>query len=107
MEVIKEEARVNGDKPKGGQGKNYIQVGAFKTNAAAVSLSKKLSALLPEPVLAQVISPLQQSDLHKVWVGPLTEEKQKLYDKLMELSKTTKVRSKKISNKFSYQIFLH
>ena len=44
-----------------------------------MSLSKKLSALLPEPVLAQVISPLQQSDLHKVWVGPLTEEKQKLY----------------------------
>ena len=79
VEVIKEEDPVDGDKPKGGQGKNYIQVGAFKTNAAAVSLSKKLSALLPEPVLAQVISPLQQSDLHKVWVGPLTEEKQKLY----------------------------
>ena len=78
VEVIKEEAPVNGDKPKGGQGKNYIQVGAFKTNAAAVSLSKNL-VLCCRNRFCSSTSPLQQSDLHKVWVGPLTEEKQKLY----------------------------
>ena len=44
-----------------------------------MKLSNKLSDLLSEPVSVQVISPLEQSDLHKVWVGPLTEEKQKLY----------------------------
>ena len=35
------------------------------------------------------------------------KEEQKLYDKLMELSKITNVIPNNISNRFSYQIFLH
>ena len=35
------------------------------------------------------------------------KEVQKLYDKLMELSKITNVTPNNISNRFSYQIFSH
>ena len=79
VEAIKEKSLVNTDKPKDGHGRNYIQVGAFKTEIAARKLSNKLSSLLSGTISVRVIPPLENSDLHKVWVGPLTEEKQKLY----------------------------
>ena len=79
VEAIKEAVPVKGDKPKDGPDWSYVQVGAFKTNAAAVKLSNKLSGLLPKIVSVRVISPLENSGLHKVWVGPLAEEKQKLH----------------------------
>ena len=78
MEAIKEAVPINGDKPKDGPERSYVQVGAFKTKAAAVKLSNKLSGLLPKIVSVRVISPLENSGLHKVWVGPLAEQKQKL-----------------------------
>ena len=79
VEAIKEKALVNTDKLKDGQEKNYIQVGAFETETAARKLSNKLSSLLSDTISVRVIPPLENSDLYKVWVGPLTEEKQKLY----------------------------
>ena len=79
VEAIKEKAVANTDKLKDCQEKNYIQVGAFKTKTAAEKLSTKLSSFLPDTISVRVIPPLENSDLHKVWVGPLTEEKQKLY----------------------------
>ena len=79
VEAIKEKALVNTDKLKDGQEKNYIQVGAFKTKTAARNLSNKLSGLLSDAISVQVIPPLENFDMFKVWVGPLTEEKQKLY----------------------------
>ena len=79
VEAIKEKALVNTDKLKDGQEKNYIQVGAFETETAARKLSNKLSSLLLDTISVRVIPPLENSDLYKVWVGPLTEEKQKLY----------------------------
>ena len=79
VEAIKEKALVNTDKLKEGQEKNYIQVGAFETETAARKLSNKLNSLLSDTISVRVILPLENSDLYKVWVGPLTEEKQKLY----------------------------
>ena len=79
VEAIKEKAVVNSDKLKDGQEKNYIQVGAFKTKTAASNLSNKLRSSLTDTISVRVIPPLENSDLHKVWGGPLTEEKQKLY----------------------------
>ena len=79
VEAIKEKAVVNTDKLKDGREKNYIQVGAFKTKTAAKKLSNKLSSLLSDTISVRVIPPLENSNLYKVWVGPLTEEKQKLY----------------------------
>ena len=79
VEAIKEKALVNTYKIKDGQEKNYIQVGAFKTEIAASNISSELSSLLSDKISVRVIPPLENSDLHKVWVGPLTEEKQKLF----------------------------
>ena len=79
VEAITKKALVNTDKLKDGQEKNYIQAGAFKTKTAARNLSNKLSSLLSDTIFVRVIPPLENPDLHKVWVGPLTEEKQKLY----------------------------
>ena len=79
VEAIKEKSLVNTDKLKDGQEQNYIQVGAFETETAARKLSNKLSSLLSDTIFVRVIPPLENPDLHKVWVGPLTEEKQKLY----------------------------
>jgi len=78
VEAIKEKAFFNTDKLKDGQEKNYIQVGAFKTKTAAKKLSNKLSSLLSDTISVRVIPPLENSNLYKVWVGPLTEEKQKI-----------------------------
>ena len=79
VEAIKEKAVANTDKLKDCQEKNYIQVGAFKTKTAAEKLSNKLSSFLSDTISVSVIPPLENADLHKVWIGPLTEEKQKLY----------------------------
>ena len=45
VEAINEAVPLNGDKPKDGPERSYVQVGAFKTKAAAVKLSNKLSGL--------------------------------------------------------------
>ena len=79
VEAVKEKKLVNTDKPKDGHEKHYIQVGAFETETAARKLSNKLSSLLSYTISVRVIPPLENSDLHKVWIGPLTEEEQKLY----------------------------
>ena len=79
VEAIKEKKLVNTDKLKNEQERNYIQVGAFETETAARKLFNKLSSLLSDTTSVRVIPPHEKSDLHKVWVGPLKEEKQKLY----------------------------
>ena len=79
VEAIKDKAPANAYKLGESEGRNYIQVGAFKTKIAARNLSNELSNLFSETVSVRVIPPLENSDLHKVLVGPLTEEKQKLY----------------------------
>ena len=79
VEALEEKKLVNTDRLKDDQEKNYIQVGAFETETAARKLSTKLSSLLSGTISVRVIPPLENSGLHKVWVGPLTEEKQKLY----------------------------
>ena len=79
VEALEEKKLVNTDRLKDDQEKDYIQVGAFETETAARKLSNKLSSLLSDTIFVRVIPPLENPDLHKVWVGPLTEEKQKLY----------------------------
>ena len=79
VEALEEKKLVNTDRLKDDQEKDYIQVGAFETETAARKLSNKLSSLLSDTIFVRVIPPLENSDLHKVWVGPLTEEKQKLH----------------------------
>jgi len=79
VEALEKKKLVNTDRLKDDQEKDYIQVGAFETETAARKLSNKLSSLLSDTIFVRVIPPLENPDLHKVWVGPLTEEKQKLY----------------------------
>lgn len=78
VEAVDEAAITNADREKDGEERNFIQVGAFKTEEAAVNLSDKLSGFLPEQVSVRVISRFKDPHLHKVWIGPFTEKKQKL-----------------------------
>jgi len=78
VEAIKEAVLTNAHDKKDREEQNYIQVGAFKTKVAALNLSNELSDALPKTVSVQVVPPLKKSELHKVRIGPLTGEKQKL-----------------------------
>ncbi len=79
VEAVNEMPSVDAYKLKEAQKKAYIQVGAFKKNLAAKDLSNELRSLFPETISVGVISQTENSELYKVWIGPLIEEKQKLY----------------------------
>ena len=79
VEAIEEIAPDTTYKLKNSQERNFIQIGAFRTKTAAANQANKISTSLPEKVSVRVLPPVENSDLYKVWVGPITEEKQKLY----------------------------